>query len=56
MRFQAGLNLNLVGAVSGLFLSKSSKETGTDGQVIERKDEQAAIKGESLALFCVVLA
>ena len=44
---QAGLNLNLAAAVSGLFSSKSKKTTNADGSSVEEKEEQAAGKGES---------
>lgn len=44
---QAGLNLNLAGAVSGLFSSKSKKTTNADGSSVEEKEEQASGTGES---------
>ncbi|KAK5136779.1 hypothetical protein LTR08_002075 [Meristemomyces frigidus] len=43
--FSAGLNLNLVGAVSGMFSSKSDKKTEADGSSTEHRSEQAHVKG-----------
>jgi len=42
---QAGLNLNLAGAVSGLFASKSDKGTAADGSTTEHREERAGVKG-----------
>ena len=42
---QAGLNLNVFGAVSGMFSSKSKKDTAADGSSVEHRDERAAVKG-----------
>ncbi|OQO03972.1 hypothetical protein B0A48_10614 [Cryoendolithus antarcticus] len=42
----AGLNLNVLGALGGVFSSKSSKDTDdADGTVTERKEEHSAVKG-----------
>ncbi|KAG8628760.1 hypothetical protein KVT40_002625 [Elsinoe batatas] len=41
----AGLNLNLFAAVSGMFSSKSSKQTAADGSSIEHREENARVKG-----------
>ena len=41
------MNLNLVGAVSGMFSESSKKETDTDGGSTEQKSEQAHVKGTS---------
>jgi len=43
---QAGLNLNLAGAVSGLFSSKSKKTTNPDGSSVEEREENDAAKGK----------
>ncbi|KAK5124880.1 hypothetical protein LTR85_001070 [Meristemomyces frigidus] len=45
----AGLNLNLVGAVSGMFSSKSKKETEADGSSFEERSQQAGVKGAGAA-------
>ncbi|KAK6437238.1 hypothetical protein LTR95_006568 [Oleoguttula sp. CCFEE 5521] len=43
----AGLNLNVLGALGGVFSSKSSKDTDdVDDSVTERKKEHSAVKGE----------
>lgn len=42
---QAGLNLNIFGAVAGVFSGKSKKETAADGSSVEHRDDKAAIKG-----------
>ena len=47
---KAGLNLNLAGAVSGLFSSSSKKETGEDGSSVETKTEKAKVNGTYSAL------
>lgn len=44
---QAGLNLNIFGALSGVFSGKSKKETAADGSSVEHRDDKAAVKGES---------
>ncbi|KAK6442322.1 hypothetical protein LTR95_001454 [Oleoguttula sp. CCFEE 5521] len=45
-QIQAGLNLNVLGALGGVFSSKSSKDTDdADGTVTERKEEHSAVKG-----------
>ncbi|KAM0707609.1 hypothetical protein Q7P35_004254 [Cladosporium inversicolor] len=41
----AGLNLNIFGAVAGVFSGKSKKETAADGSSVEHRDDKAAIKG-----------
>jgi len=43
--FQAGLNLNVVGALSGAFSGKSDKKTEKDGSSVEHKEEQTHVKG-----------
>ena len=43
---QAGLNLNVVGALKGAFSSKSKKETEADGSSTEHREEQAKVKGK----------
>ena len=45
MLLQAGLNLNIAGAVSGLFSGKSKKETNADGSSKEEREEKAAVSG-----------
>jgi hypothetical protein len=42
---QAGLNLNIFGALSGAFSSKSRKDTQPDGSSVEHREEQAHLKG-----------
>ena len=42
---QAGVNLNIFGAVSGMFSGKAKKETAPDGSSTEQREEQAAVKG-----------
>jgi len=42
---QAGLNLNIFGALSGAFSGKSSKEQAKDGSEVERREETSHIKG-----------
>jgi hypothetical protein len=44
---QAGLNLNIFGALSGAFSSKSKKQTEADGSSLEYGEENAHVKGES---------
>ncbi|KAL1584144.1 hypothetical protein WHR41_07247 [Cladosporium halotolerans] len=41
----AGLNLNIFGALSGVFSGKSTKETAADGSSVEHRDDKAAMKG-----------
>ncbi|EMC99438.1 hypothetical protein BAUCODRAFT_144865 [Baudoinia panamericana UAMH 10762] len=41
----AGLNLNIFGALSGAFGSKSEKETAADGSSVEQREERAKVKG-----------
>ncbi|KAF4550058.1 Hypothetical protein D9617_19g103640 [Elsinoe fawcettii] len=41
----AGLNLNIFGAVSGIFSSKSRKDTAKDGSSVEHREENGRIKG-----------
>ena len=50
---QAGLNLNLAGAVSGLFSSKSMKTTNPDGSSVEEREENAAAKGKQYIIPCL---
>lgn len=42
---QAGLNLNVFGALSGAFSSKSSKTTEEDGSYTEEREQQSHAKG-----------
>lgn len=42
---QAGLNLNVFGALSGAFSSKSKKETAEDGSSTEERQEQLSGSG-----------
>ncbi|KAM0723529.1 hypothetical protein Q7P37_000516 [Cladosporium fusiforme] len=42
---KAGLNLNIFGALSGVFSGKSTKTTGKDGNSVEKRDDKAAMKG-----------
>ena len=42
---QAGLNLNVFGALSGAFSSKSKKEMEPDGSSIETREETLAGSG-----------
>ena len=42
---KAGLNLNIFGAVAGVFSGKSKKETAADGSSVEHRDDKAAMKG-----------
>jgi cytochrome c oxidase assembly protein subunit 15 len=44
-RLQAGLNLNVFGAIAGAFSSKSSKQTEDDGSTTETRQEKLAGKG-----------
>ena len=44
-KHQAGLNLNIFGAVAGAFSGKSKKETAADGSSVEQREEQAHVKG-----------
>ncbi|PSK54836.1 hypothetical protein B9Z65_3925 [Elsinoe australis] len=41
----AGLNLNIFGAISGVFSSKSRKDTAADGSSVEHREEQGRVKG-----------
>ncbi|CAK4032340.1 hypothetical protein DOTSEDRAFT_121804 [Lecanosticta acicola] len=41
----AGLNLNVFGALSGAFSSKSSKKTEQDGSSVEDREENASVSG-----------
>ena len=43
---QAGLNLNIFGAVAGAFSNKSSKKTEEDSSSVETKEDQAKIMGQ----------
>ena len=53
--FQAGLNLNIFGALSGVFSGKSKTETAADGSSVEHRDDKAAMKGKSNSnLICSV--
>jgi len=45
---KAGLNLNVFGALSGVFSGSSKKETAADGSSVEYRDDKAAVKGWSL--------
>lgn len=47
LTLQAGLNLNIFGALSGVFSGKSKTETAKDGSSVEHRDDKAAVKGES---------
>ena len=42
---QAGINLNIFGAVAGAFSGKSNKETAPDGSSTESREEHADVKG-----------
>lgn len=42
---QAGLNLNVFGALSGAFSGKSKKQTNPDGTETEDREEHARVKG-----------
>jgi hypothetical protein len=42
---KAGLNLNVFGALSGVFSGNSKKETAADGSSVEYRDDKAAVKG-----------
>lgn len=53
---QAGLNLNIFGALSGAFSSKSNKTTETDGSSVENREENASVSGEWLRTSPVVLS
>ena len=44
---QAGLNLNIFGALAGALSSKSSKETAEDGSTLETEEKRAGVKGQS---------
>lgn len=44
---QAGVNLNVFGALKGAFSSKSTKETAEDGSSVENKQQHAGVQGES---------
>jgi cytochrome c oxidase assembly protein subunit 15 len=44
---QAGLNLNIFGAIAGAFSSKSSKQIEDDGSSKEVREENLAAKGMS---------
>jgi hypothetical protein len=48
---QAGLNLNVLGAVSGVFSGKSKKEIAKDGSSTEWRDDKAAVDGGSRGYF-----
>jgi hypothetical protein len=48
------LNLNVVGTLSGVFSSKSNKETGAVGEVTEEKEERAAVKGRRSVPFMLL--
>lgn len=50
---KAGLNLNIFGAVAGVFSGKSKKETAADGSSVEHRDDKAAMKGWSTSCQCV---
>lgn len=43
---QAGLNLNVFGALSGVFSGKSNKDVEADGSSTEQKEEQSHLKGK----------
>lgn len=43
---QAGLNLNVFGAVAGMFSSKSSKSAGADGSTVETREDQSRVQGK----------
>jgi len=42
---KAGLNLNIFGALSGVFSGSSKKETAADGSSVEHRNDKAAMKG-----------
>lgn len=44
---QAGLNLNIFGAIAGAFSGKSNKKTEADGSSVEEREERAAVQGEA---------
>jgi len=50
---KAGLNLNIFGAVAGVFQGKSKKETAADGSSVEHRDDKAAVKGWFPSCYCV---
>lgn len=53
---QAGLNLNVFGALSGVFSSKSKKETEADGSTTETREENLAASGRWMCrLACSVV-
>lgn len=42
---QAGINLNIFGAIAGAFSGKSQKETAADGSSTEHREDRAKVKG-----------
>lgn len=53
---KAGLNLNIFGAVAGVFSGKSKKETAADGSSVEHRDDKAAVKGWFSSCRCLSYA
>lgn len=45
---QAGLNLNIFGAISGAFSGKSKKQQQKDGTTTEDREEHAHIRGAGM--------
>jgi len=42
---QAGINLNVFGALAGAFSGKSTKETAADGSSVEYREDEGRMKG-----------
>lgn len=45
------MNLNVFGALSGAFSSKSSKKTEDDGSTVEHREEELRAKGTFSSVF-----
>ncbi|KAK0875980.1 hypothetical protein LTR87_010230 [Friedmanniomyces endolithicus] len=43
--YQAGINLNVFGALAGAFSGKSTKETAADGSSVEYREDEGRVKG-----------
>lgn len=50
------MNLNVFGALSGAFSSKSSKKTEDDGSTVEHREEELRAKGTPSSVFELNLA
>lgn len=46
---QAGVNLNVVGALAGAFSGKSNKETKEDGSSDEHREGKTSVRGAGAA-------